>query len=1150
MIKYFSFCCVLFMSLLCKPSALNAQRNDIQILENWKTIANNSSPKNWKQVNLPHNWDVYEGFQRRLHGNLHGYALYKKTVQVAKQIGNRYFLYFEGVGSYATVYVNNKKVGYHAGGRTGFSIDITDALKSLPAIHNEIKVLSEHPANCKDLPWVCGGCSDERGFSEGSQPMGIFRPVHLITTKNIRIEHEGVHVWNDTTVTSKAAKLSIATSIKNYSAVVKNIEVSTTLLDAAGAVVSTVKQQQQILAGATLQVPQQIVLKEKVHLWSPQNPYLYKLVTHILDAGKKIDEIITPYGIRSVTWDLTNSHQLYINHQPVFLNGIGEYEHMFGSSHTFTNKQIKARVSQITAAGFNAFRDAHHPHNLLYQKLLESNGILWWTQMSAHVWYDNEAFRTNFKNLLREWVLERRNSPALILWGLQNESKLPQDFAKECSDIIRSLDPTASTQRLITTCNGGEGTDWDVPQNWTGTYGGNPNTYASDLKKQILVGEYGAWRTIDLHAEGGFQQNGPYSEERFSSLLETKIALAESVRDSAVGHFQWIFASHDNPGRVQAGEGFRALDQVGPVNYKGLFTTWDEPTAAYYMYRSNYANALKDPMVYIPMHNWSNRWLKPGVKDELIVYSNCDEVVLYNDIEKIEIGRERHQGIGKHFTFKNIDIKYNVLLAVGYVNGKAVAKDVVRLYNFPTAPNIDQLLKPVNITKPKPGYHYLYRVNCGGDNYTDINGNNWLADNNNPNNPFYSSSWTNTYNIVPNRFASQRSITDFVKSTQDQKLFQSIRYGKEQLQYHFKVPNGVYRIELYFVEPWFGAAQINAKGWRNFDVRCNHQVVLKNLEIYNEVGHLTALQKSFNVTVTDNQILIDFPNASASQAIIAAIAVATKEPVTTLKKQTYTGYNFGATTGNLKSWLNNADTVFIGNNLTYFQLPSFAYGANYIQWTNRANSTAKDSAALTFLENTDLYIADTSATQSSFFTSFEKTKESLITSDGKAWNVYKKQYKKNESIQIAQSVAPIVFFNPSPSLQPAFDLKQVLSIRPTQVKISGSASKDSINTKEAVAYSAGLANSSWPFMIGAADIYSCTIRYANTTQNNMEGAVRWYASDGTVFKTERVQFTPSKYGKWNYLTIDTGSMINAGRYQVTIELKDALGIYISGVEIQ
>jgi hypothetical protein len=1150
MIKYFFFFCVLLMAQIYKPPKLCAQRQDKLVLENWETIANDSLQKNWKQVNLPHNWDVYDGYQRRLHGNLHGYALYKKRVQVTKQNGIRYFLYFEGVGSYATVYVNNKKVGYHAGGRTGFSIDITDALNPLPVIHNDIKVLSEHPANCKDLPWVCGGCSDERGFSEGSQPMGIFRPVHLITTKNIRIEHEGVHIWNDTTVTSKAATLSLATSIKNYSAVVKNIEVSTTLLDAAGEVVSIVKQQKQILAGATVQVPQQIILDGQVHLWSPQSPYLYKVVTQILDAGKKIDEIITPYGIRSVTWDLTGSHRLYINHQPVFLNGIGEYEHMFGSSHAFTNKQIKARVSQIAAAGFNAFRDAHHPHNLLYQKLLESSGLLWWTQMSAHVWYDNEAFRSNFKNLLKEWVLERRNSPALILWGLQNESKLPQDFAKECSDIIRSLDPTASTQRLITTCNGGEGTDWDVPQNWTGTYGGDPNTYASDLKKQILVGEYGAWRTTDLHTEGNFKQNGPYSEERFSSLLETKIALAESVRDSAIGHFQWIFASHDNPGRVQAGEGFRALDQVGPVNYKGLFNTWDEPTAAYYMYRSNYANASKDPMVYIPMHNWSNRWLTPGVKDELIVYSNCDEVVLYNDNEKIEIGRQRHLGIGKHFTFKNIEVKYNVLVAVGYVNGKAVAKDVVRLYNFPTAPNLNQLLKPVNITKPKPGYHYLYRVNCGGDNYTDVNGKNWFADNSHSQNSFYSSSWTKAFGIEPNSFASQRSVADFIKSTQDQKLFQSIRYGKEQLRYHFKVPNGVFRIELYFVEPWFGAAQIDATGWRNFDVRCNNKVVFKNLDIYNEVGYLTALQKSFDVTVTDNQIIIDFPNVIASQAIIAALAVATKEPITTFKTQSYTGVNFVATAGNLKSWLNTADTVFLGSNLTYFQLPSFAYGANYMQWTNRANSITKDSAALTFLENTELYIADTAANQSSFLKSFEKTKEALITSDGKAWSIYKKQYKTNERIWLAPSSASIVFWNPSPTLQPAFDLKPVISIRPPQVKISGLATKDSINTKEAVAYGAGLANSSWPFIIGAADIYSCTIRYANTTQKNIEGNVQWFAADGTMFKSEKLNFTPSKTGKWNYLSIDTGNMINAGRYQVTIELTDAKGVYISGVEIQ
>jgi hypothetical protein len=41
------------------------------------------------------------------------------------------------------------------------------------------------------------------------------------------------------------------------------------------------------------------------------------------------------------------------------MNGTCEYEHMMGKSHAFESEQVKARVMQIKAAGFNAFRDAH-----------------------------------------------------------------------------------------------------------------------------------------------------------------------------------------------------------------------------------------------------------------------------------------------------------------------------------------------------------------------------------------------------------------------------------------------------------------------------------------------------------------------------------------------------------------------------------------------------------------------------------------------------------------------------------------------------------------------------------------------------------------------------------------------------------------------
>jgi hypothetical protein len=250
----------------------------------------------------------------------------------------------------------------------------------------------------------------------------------------------------------------------------------------------------------------------------------------------------------------------------------------------------------------------------------------------------------------------------------------------------------------------------------------------SDLKKQILVGEYGAWRTLDLHTEGGFVQNGTLSEDRMTQLMEQKIRLAESVKDSVAGHFFWLLTSHDNPGRVQGGEGLRELDRIGPVNYKGLLTPWEEPTDAFYMYRSNYADRNKEPMVYIVSHTWPSRWIRDGAKDSIYVYSNCDEVELFNDIDSISFGKRKRNGIGTHFMWEWQEIEYNILYAVGYVNGKAVAKDTIVLNHLPQSPNFKKLYagaKP--ITKPQTGYNYVYRINCGGSEYKDESGNTWLA---------------------------------------------------------------------------------------------------------------------------------------------------------------------------------------------------------------------------------------------------------------------------------------------------------------------------------------------------------------------------------------------------------------------------------------
>ena len=727
------------------------------------------------KVSLPNNLDDYYGYRQLKHGNLHGSAVYHRSINVEKREGKRYFLELQGVGTYATLIVNGYRYPKELVGRTVFTEDITQHLHNGD---NELSIEVDHPEYIKDSPWVCGGCSSEWGFSEGSQPFGIYRPVSLVETDEVRIEPFGIHVWNNANCDS----VFIDTEIKNYGNKNVDIELVSKMNMASGKTYFRLSENTVLAPGETKVIHQYAKISNPER-WSLESPYLYNLASMIKRDGNTVDEVSTPYGIRSISWPVhrntnANKGQFLLNGKPVFINGTCDYEHLFGQSHAFSNEQIASRVKMMRQAGFNAFREAHQPHNLYYQELMDSEGMLFWSQFSAHIWYDTEAFRSNFKKMLQRYIKERRNSPSIILWGLQNESVLPKDFAEECSAIIREMDPTCRDQRAITTCNGGEGTDWNVIQNWSGTYGGSADNYSNELKQplQLLNGEYGAWRTLGLHGDER------YSEESFTRLLAKKATLAESVKDSVCGHFQWIFVSHENPGRVQPDESVRRIDKVGPFNYKGLLSPWEQPTEAFYWYRNHYATAAVDTIT-------------------------------------------------------------------------------------PTAAD-----RNVDILKPADGYSYLYRVNCGGDAYVDSYGNAWSQDNSK-----CSESWSSQFGLNP-FMASQGHVTTRIHGTDDADLFRYFRWGRHKLKYHFKVDDdSVYRIELYFAEPWLGArygSAIDCEGERIFDVAVNDSVVANDVDLWAEAGYAGAYKRVVYAKAFNHQLTISFPEVKAGQAVISAIAVA------------------------------------------------------------------------------------------------------------------------------------------------------------------------------------------------------------------------------------------------------------------------------------
>lgn len=278
-----------------------------------------------------------------------------------------------------------------------------------------------------------------------------------------------------------------------------------------------------------------------------------------------------------------------------------------------------------------------------------------------------------------------------------------------------------------------------------------------------------------------------------------------------------------------------------------------------------------------------------------------------------------------------------------------MARDTIVLYHLPKAPHFDQLYKGAqNITASQKGYQYVYRVNCGGPDYIDENKNTWQADrslpsenerqtlNIKPQTNFWGSvSWADRFPGMPAVFASQRRSFSPVKGTRDWSLFQQFRYGKADLNYTFPLPDGNYIVELYFTEPWLGiGGGIDATGMRLFDVAFNNEVVLKDLDIWKEVGTNTALKKIVPVTVTGGRLVISFPHSKAGQALISAIAIATRannmrsaatfENITNLKGDGIMQ----------RTWLDIGDAPFANEKIQIHQLPPELFAADWIQ-TNR-----------------------------------------------------------------------------------------------------------------------------------------------------------------------------------------------------------------------
>jgi beta-galactosidase/beta-glucuronidase len=202
--------------------------------------------------------------------------------------------------------VNGQRVGAHRGGYTGFSIDLTGAVKTGD---NVLAVRLNNNWSPTLAP---------RG-GDHIFPGGIYRDVWLVVTHPLHVTWYGTSVTTPD-VSAASATVNMKTEVQNQSAAAKDIVLATELLDPSGQSVARFSSTQTIAAGATVTIEQTSPALAQPKLWHPTHPFLYTAVTTVSEGRTAVDEYRTTFGIRSIKW--TADQGFFINGEHYYFRGI------------------------------------------------------------------------------------------------------------------------------------------------------------------------------------------------------------------------------------------------------------------------------------------------------------------------------------------------------------------------------------------------------------------------------------------------------------------------------------------------------------------------------------------------------------------------------------------------------------------------------------------------------------------------------------------------------------------------------------------------------------------------------------------------------------------------------------------------------------
>lgn len=588
-------------------------RRTEKIMDGWTFIDQKGCTH---KVDLPHTWNAVDG-QDGGNDYFRGTCTYEKDIaKPVYKADERVYLQFHGVNASARVFMNQKEICTHDNGYSTFRVDVTDDLRTA----NHLRIEVDNSVNQRVYPQV----ADFTFYG------GIYRDVEFLIVPE---EHFDLDYYG-------GRGLKVTTDIKGDTGILhvetytnaRNAEVCLELKDAEGRTAGIGNGNDTVI-----EVPE-------AHFWNGiKDPYLYTLTARLVRGGIVLDEISCACGIRTVSADPDKG--FFLNGVSCPLRGVSRHQDWKGIGNAISCRQMEEDMEMIREVGANTVRLAHYQHNQYFYDLCDKYGLMVWAEIpyiSAHM----PDGRENTFFQMKELIVQNYNHPSIVTWGLSNEITISGKHRADMLDnhhalqkLVKEMDVSRpTTLACYAVCHPfhpvskiSDIVAWNLYLGWY-----VPGLFLNDWfmkfyhfiypKRCLGYAEYGAEGMPGLHS--AHPRRGDHTEEYQAKYHEYMLECFER-HPFLWSTYVWNMFDFAADARNQGGE--------PGMNHKGL-VTFDRKIKkdSFYIYKAWWSS---EPFIHLCGKRYEYRTERVT---QITVYTNHEEVELYNNGKLIETKRGRH----------------------------------------------------------------------------------------------------------------------------------------------------------------------------------------------------------------------------------------------------------------------------------------------------------------------------------------------------------------------------------------------------------------------------------------------------------------------------------------------------------------------------